>query len=69
MSGHYHDARGDIANRAYERGWSEGWNACLARVQERGLDAVLKMEMEQSPVAQMALALPAPDKASAKERA
>ena len=53
--GTYHHARGDVANRAYERGWSEGWNACLARVQERGLEAVLELETKQSLVGQMAL--------------
>lgn len=55
MNGSYHHARGDVSNRAYECGWNEGWNACLAQVQERGLEAVLSMEMQQSLVGQMAL--------------
>ncbi|HEX5983697.1 MAG TPA: hypothetical protein VFY69_05755 [Solirubrobacterales bacterium] len=66
MNGTYHHARGDVANRAYERGWSEGWNACLAVVQERGLEAVLEMEMQQSLVGQMALPASLSDQSSAE---
>lgn len=31
-------------NVAYERGWQEGWSACLARVEELGLEEVRRNE-------------------------
>ena len=37
-------SRAKPVNEAYERGWSEGWSACLARVEELGLGAVLERE-------------------------
>jgi hypothetical protein len=33
-------------NDAYERGWREGWAACLSRVEELGLEVVLKRERD-----------------------
>ena len=33
-------------NDAYERGWREGWAACLSRVEELGLEAVLERERD-----------------------
>lgn len=33
-------------NDAYERGWREGWAACLSRVEEFGLEAVLQRERD-----------------------
>jgi hypothetical protein len=33
-------------NDAYERGWREGWAACLSRVEELGLEAALKRERD-----------------------
>lgn len=37
-------SRAKPVNEAFERGWAEGWAACLSRVQELGLEAVLETE-------------------------
>ena len=39
-------SRAKPVNEAYERGWSEGWSACLSPVEELGLEAVLTRERE-----------------------
>ena len=37
-------SRAKPVNAAYERGWTEGWEACLARVLEDGLESVMERE-------------------------
>ena len=49
--------RRTIATASYERGWSEGWNSALARVQELGLDTVLANEARYSMPAQLTLSV------------
>lgn len=46
-------------NDAYERGWREGWAAALAKVQERGLEAVLAREKQLEAPVPMTLAFEA----------
>ena len=48
--------RRTVATASFERGWSEGWNSALARIQELGLDAVLVNEAHYSMPAQLILA-------------
>ena len=51
-------------NAAYERGWSEGWDACLSRVSHDGLEKVLGREWLLPP---NTLALSAPDPGAADD--
>lgn len=53
-----HNKHGRAVTAAYDLGWSEGWNAALARVQELGIDEVLAREaaMKPEPDEQLALA-------------
>jgi hypothetical protein len=39
-------SRAKPVNEAYERGFSEGWSGCLSRIEELGLEEVLKRERE-----------------------
>ena len=55
-AGDYHDVRGHSTSRAYERGWSEGWNAALAQVQAVGLERVLDPEKRIDGSGQLRLA-------------
>lgn len=44
-----------LVNVAYERGWEDGWNAALARVEEIGLEEVRHREEELRASSQLPL--------------
>jgi hypothetical protein len=46
------------ASELYERGWREGWHACLAKVQDEGIDQVLVSERRLDDPTQLLIPIP-----------